>query len=658
MTTQIWTSYLSNEQIDELTNILIDADLSEDASRRALLGALPKQYLASLSNTDKLSDRNQLSQTIRDLSNTSRLQDGTVPLAVFLQECRSSIQDAALSTRIHSLVEHVQGNPAPANTPHWQPASLTGFRLANISSLGKNAGQRLRNSSRRWQIGMGVSAIIAITALAALGYCFSGDSCGGDSNTVRDYVLRLSKAGERAANHRVLLHTARNNAHSQERTTDLDGEAVFRVRVTDGTAYKGHVSRPEKPSPTCSILTFIPKERDTLIHELDVTQLCSNASEEIQAPVFSEQVIETAKSIALRKQQIESHTIAHRVKNAYKRRTTTGPSGREQLATKQPHIFGADSQSRLAQTTQPELASTDTLVQADSAALSADESVETVADYQAQSTTNDRPEAASAELSTVEITTRSPPADNIKIAPWQAAGAPEAASKRIGSLTKLHRPRYTIGFDAAIKLMRWSAYTVNAVQSQTDTTLVDTFRADPMLPPDFQTGAQAYERTPYQPGQAVYPSYSRSSSTDAKANYFSNALPMAPTTAEVTWPKLHQWAQAQSTSVGLVQIFTGPVFYADKTQTNRRYTQGPLKTEIPVELFMVLLRQTDHTGDWRALAFIVPNDGRITDDITEFATSVSAVEKASGLRFFTTLDPAIQGDLKDNTSIEYFLRQP
>jgi DNA/RNA endonuclease G (NUC1) len=72
-------------------------------------------------------------------------------------------------------------------------------------------------------------------------------------------------------------------------------------------------------------------------------------------------------------------------------------------------------------------------------------------------------------------------------------------------------------------------------------------------------------------------------------------------------------------------------------------------------LFRVLLRRTA-AGQWRALAFMVPNDGSVGRNAGDYAVPVTQVEAAAGLRFF----PEFTGDaatLKSSRSVDAFMEK-
>ena len=67
---------------------------------------------------------------------------------------------------------------------------------------------------------------------------------------------------------------------------------------------------------------------------------------------------------------------------------------------------------------------------------------------------------------------------------------------------------------------------------------------------------------------------------------------------------------------------------------------------------MLLRQATD--GSWRAIAFVVPNDGTVGHDARTWLTTLAEVEAITKLTFFQDL-PTDQQAIKTNSSLEVFL---
>ena len=61
------------------------------------------------------------------------------------------------------------------------------------------------------------------------------------------------------------------------------------------------------------------------------------------------------------------------------------------------------------------------------------------------------------------------------------------------------------------------------------------------------------------------------------------------------------------------------------------------------------------SGAWRALAFIVPNDGSREKDVRAFVRPVADVEKETGLGFFPDLPASEARRLKAAADLDRFL---
>jgi endonuclease G, mitochondrial len=132
-------------------------------------------------------------------------------------------------------------------------------------------------------------------------------------------------------------------------------------------------------------------------------------------------------------------------------------------------------------------------------------------------------------------------------------------------------------------------------------------------------------------------------------------VPQPAVTNQKTWLAVEDYTTHQAAQLGPIHVIAGPV-YPDLSKDNGAYlTLGKSRTVVPSSVFRILLRK-ERDGTWRAIAFLVPNDGSLERNPKVFATSVSAVEKSTGLTFFTGLPAGEAAVLKGNASLAKFER--
>ena len=215
---------------------------------------------------------------------------------------------------------------------------------------------------------------------------------------------------------------------------------------------------------------------------------------------------------------------------------------------------------------------------------------------------------------------------------------------------------YTVGFDPAILSPRWVAFTVDARSTLQLRRLPLEWSFDPDIPRPWQTGEDAYRNNSYDRGHLVRradaligPTEADARASEVEINYYSVTVPQADQTNRTTWAAVEQYTTELSARLGPIYVVAGPV-YPDLTVGSSAYlTLGSSRTAVPLYLYRVLLRR-DARGRWRALAFLVPNDFSSSRDALQFVTSVSEVERLTGLRFFSGLPAAEATTLKSNLS--------
>jgi endonuclease G len=216
----------------------------------------------------------------------------------------------------------------------------------------------------------------------------------------------------------------------------------------------------------------------------------------------------------------------------------------------------------------------------------------------------------------------------------------------------IDRRFYSVGYDPNRRTPLWTAFTVEATVSDAGRDDGARFVPDPDLPPQFQSDASDYRGNPYDRGHLVSPADARTAGPEAEREvYFLTAVvPQAQQTNRGIWSGLERYTRELAGRLGPIHVLSGPIY-----STRRIVVIGPGETPVPIALYRVLLR-ADSAGRWRALAFVVLNDGSVAKFEPEAsAMPVRELERRTGLTFFPSLADGAAG-FKDTVDIAAFSR--
>ena len=128
----------------------------------------------------------------------------------------------------------------------------------------------------------------------------------------------------------------------------------------------------------------------------------------------------------------------------------------------------------------------------------------------------------------------------------------------------------------------------------------------------------------------------------ADSFFMSNMSPQKTAFNRGIWKDLEALVRYFAITERKIVVVTGPILPKEKT-----VTIGANKVTVPTHYYKVIF---DLTPPQKMIAFILPNEG--SDKLLrEFAVSVDAVEKATGLDFFSKLPKEKQKQLESSFSI-------
>lgn len=204
--------------------------------------------------------------------------------------------------------------------------------------------------------------------------------------------------------------------------------------------------------------------------------------------------------------------------------------------------------------------------------------------------------------------------------------------------TVVRCPGFTVHFNAQLHIPNYVAYRLTSAQLDGAASYSGTFFADEAV-----RGCAApadYAHSGYQRGHMAPAADMKWSEEALKASYaMVNVCPQRRALNEGVWrqieEKVREWAQRDS----VLLVLTGPV------ARKRAATIGSAcKVAVPEGFFKVVLAPRAKPA--RAIAFVVPNDTVDYGTCSQYAESVSEVERATGYDFFHTLSEREQRALE------------
>ncbi len=154
-----------------------------------------------------------------------------------------------------------------------------------------------------------------------------------------------------------------------------------------------------------------------------------------------------------------------------------------------------------------------------------------------------------------------------------------------------------------------------------------------------------YDRGHMAPNYAISRLYGK----QAQLNTFlmSNIAPQKPNLNQKLWQRLEEVEIKHFTQLNeQVWVLTGPVFMGDTERL-----PNAMNVEIPAAFYKIYVLPCE-TDALRIIAFLMPQQVTGNEPLTDYVTSVDAIEELTGLDFFTDLDDDIEESLEAMIDIE------
>ena len=193
--------------------------------------------------------------------------------------------------------------------------------------------------------------------------------------------------------------------------------------------------------------------------------------------------------------------------------------------------------------------------------------------------------------------------------------------------TIIDRPGYALGYIEYHEQPAWVIYIMTQTEATTKAAKrTNKFRSDPKIPTGSATTVD-YRRSGYDRGHlAPAADMAFSGQTMADSFFMSNMSPQKPAFNRGIWKDLEALVRSFAITERKIVVVTGPILPKEKT-----VTIGTNQVTVPTHYYKVIF---DLTPPRKMIGFILPNEGS-DEPLATFAVTVDAVEKATGLNFFS-----------------------
>ena len=208
--------------------------------------------------------------------------------------------------------------------------------------------------------------------------------------------------------------------------------------------------------------------------------------------------------------------------------------------------------------------------------------------------------------------------------------------------TIIDRPGYALGYSEYHEQAAWVIYIMTREKATTkEAQRTNKFRSDPQIPTGSATTGD-YRRSGYDRGHlAPAADMAFSGQTMADSFFMSNMSPQKPAFNRGIWKDLEALVRSFAITERKIVVVTGPILPKKKS-----VTIGTNKVTVPTHYYKVIF---DLTPPQKMIGFILPNEGS-DEPLAAFAVTVDAVEKATGLNFFSKVPKEEQERLERTIS--------
>lgn len=170
----------------------------------------------------------------------------------------------------------------------------------------------------------------------------------------------------------------------------------------------------------------------------------------------------------------------------------------------------------------------------------------------------------------------------------------------------------------------------------------DDFRADQSIPPEHRSVLSDYAGFPFDRGH-LSPGADNTINDDIMSESFflSNMVPQVPNHNRGIWKQLETFVRNWVEEGKDIYVVSGTI-YAPGYQTI-----GANRVGIPTHMWKVVVDRKSS----KSIAFLLPNAPLPVQDLPKYATTIDAVENATGINFMPKLTKAQEGKLEKGVNL-------
>lgn len=241
-------------------------------------------------------------------------------------------------------------------------------------------------------------------------------------------------------------------------------------------------------------------------------------------------------------------------------------------------------------------------------------------------------------------------------------GNPSNASRSSSNNYFLSRNDYTLAYNNSRGIANWVSWHLSTAWTGS-TPRCNCFKEDALLPANFfSPNTNDYVGSGFDRGH-ICPSADRTRTSNSNENTFfmTNMAPQAPDNNQRTWVGLENYCRDLIKQGNELYILAGGVGNGGTGRNGFRSTIDNGNIAVPDSFWKVILVLPNGTNDinrvttsTRVIAVNIPNDQGISNDWTDFRTSINTIENLTGYDFFENIPNSIEAVIEsrvDNTAI-------
>jgi endonuclease G len=218
----------------------------------------------------------------------------------------------------------------------------------------------------------------------------------------------------------------------------------------------------------------------------------------------------------------------------------------------------------------------------------------------------------------------------------------------------IERPQYVLSYNAEKRIPNWVSWRL--VKGDLGKSTRGPFEPDPLLPRGFaKVTSHVDDGSGFDRGH-MCPAQDRSArqeNMDATF-YLTNIVPQSPNSNQRGWERLEAYCRELAQKGHELFIVCGPAGVGGVGKNGRaeEIGKGRLTVTVPAKLWKVVVVLPEPGAEarrnTRVISIIMPNDQTVGFDWTKYRRSARAVERLTGLKFFSALPRDVADALLDH----------